>query len=102
MRFQKIVPLALAASLVSAQENITAATNATVPLANEQLTTFWTLLQEFNLLSGFSSIKNITLLAPSNQALSRLNASGVALTPELVTALMYVYIGLRTFIDSMH
>ncbi|KEQ88236.1 FAS1 domain-containing protein, partial [Aureobasidium pullulans EXF-150] len=41
-----------------------------------------------NLLSGFSNMRNITLLAPSNAALASLNSSGVALTSELVQALI--------------
>ncbi|CAD0081508.1 unnamed protein product [Aureobasidium vineae] len=99
MRFQKIAPFALAASVASAQNtteggnlttggNITTSTNGTVPLANQQLNSFWTLLQQFNLLSSVGNMRNITLLAPSNEALSRLNSSGVAVTSELVQALI--------------
>ncbi|KAG9950319.1 FAS1 domain-containing protein, partial [Aureobasidium melanogenum] len=99
MRFQKIAPFALAAAAVSAQNttgggnlttggNITSMTNGTVPLANQQLNSFWTLLQQFGLLGTYSNMKNITLLAPSNEALARLNTSGVAITSELVQALV--------------
>lgn len=99
MRFQKIAPFALAAAAVSAQNtteggnlttggNITTSTNGTVPLANQQLNSFWTLLQQFGLLGSYSNMKNITLLAPSNEALARLNTSGVAITSELVQALV--------------
>ena len=73
MRFQKIAPFALAAAAVSAQNtteggnlttggNITTSTNGTVPLANQQLNSFWTLLQQFGLLGSYSNMKNITLL----------------------------------------
>jgi uncharacterized surface protein with fasciclin (FAS1) repeats len=98
MRFQSIAPFALAAVVASAQEttggnlttggNITSSTNTTVPLQNQQLNSFWTLLQQFNLLSTFSNERNITLLAPSNEALARLNTSGIAITSELVQALI--------------
>ncbi|KAG9586899.1 hypothetical protein KCV01_g13248, partial [Aureobasidium melanogenum] len=99
MRFQNIAPFALAAAVASAQNsteggnlttggNITTSTNGTVPLANQQLNSFWTLLQQFGLLSSYSNMRNITLLAPSNEALARLNTSGVAITSELVQALV--------------
>lgn len=99
MRFQKIAPFALAATLVSGQNateggnlttggNITTSTNGTVPLANQQLNTFWTLLQQFDLLGSVSNQRNITLLAPSNEALAALNSSGTAITAGLVQALM--------------
>ncbi|KAH0287621.1 FAS1 domain-containing protein [Aureobasidium namibiae CBS 147.97] len=99
MRFQSIAPFALAAVVASAQDNstggnlttggnITSSTNGTVPLANQQLNSFWTLLQQFNLLGSVSNERNVTLLAPSNEALARLNTSGVAITSELVQALI--------------
>ena len=99
MRFQNIAPFALAAVVASAQDNstggnlttggnITSSTNGTVPLANQQLNSFWTLLQQFNLLGSVSNERNVTLLAPSNEALARLNTSGVAITSELVQALI--------------
>lgn len=99
MRFQKIAPFALAAAVASAQNtteggnlttggNITSSTNGTVPLANQQLNSFWTLLQQFGLLGSFSNMRNITLLAPSNEALARLNTSGVTITSEYVQALI--------------
>jgi len=93
MRFQNIATLALAAAVASAQDlttggNISSTTNGTVPLANDQLNSFWTLLSQFNLLNSVSQMTNVTLLAPSNNALARLNTSGIAITPELVTALI--------------
>lgn len=100
MRFQSIASLALAAAVASAQDNnstggnlttggnISTSTNGTVPLANQQLNSFWTLLQQFNLLGSVSNERNVTLLAPSNEALARLNTSGVAITSELVQALI--------------
>lgn len=99
MRFQNIAPFALAAVVASAQDtteggnlttggNISTSTNGSVPLANEQLNSFWTLLQQFNLLSGVGQLTNVTLLAPSNDALAALNTSGVAITSELVQALI--------------
>lgn len=101
MRFQTIAPLALAASVAWAQDtnttgggnlttggNITTSTNGTVPLANQQLNTFWTLLQQFGLLNAFSNQRNITLLAPSNEAIAALNTSGIEITPGLVQAIV--------------
>ncbi|KAI4741643.1 FAS1 domain-containing protein [Aureobasidium sp. EXF-12298] len=99
MRFQNIAPFALVAALASAQDNstggnlttggnISTSTNSTVPYANQQLNSFWSLLQQFNLLSSFSNERNITLLAPSNEALAKLNTSGVSITSELVQALI--------------
>jgi uncharacterized surface protein with fasciclin (FAS1) repeats len=99
MRFQSIAPFALVAALASAQDNstggnlttggnISTSTNSTVPYANQQLNSFWSLLQQFNLLSSFSNERNITLLAPSNEALAKLNTSGVSITSELVQALI--------------
>ena len=99
MRFQNLAPFALAAVVASAQDtaeggnlttggNISTSTNGSVPLANEQLNSFWTLLQQFNLLSGVGQLTNVTLLAPSNDALAALNTSGVAITSELVQALI--------------
>ena len=96
MRFQTIAPFALAAVAASAQDtanlttggNISTSTNSTVPLQNQQLNSFWTLLQQFNLLGSLSNESNITVLAPNNEALARLNTSGVAITSELVQALI--------------
>jgi len=79
MQLKHTLTTALAAAAVQAQsDNSTGSANLTSLLSgNQNLTALTTLLTAYpDLVSSLSNATNITLLAPSNQALNSLNSSG--------------------------
>ena len=96
-----ILSLAACTAIVSAQQppNLTAALASTPELS--QLTTLLSSNQQ--LVQALGRAQNITILAPSNEALAKLNASGAAsalLDPAVVQATLQYHVLNGTYPSS--
>lgn len=79
MQIKNIVPAALAVASASAQNNATSAGNLTSVLSsNSNLTALHTLLASYpDVTATLGNATNVTLFAPSNDALMAYNSSGL-------------------------
>jgi uncharacterized surface protein with fasciclin (FAS1) repeats len=105
MQFKKSLGAALAVVAARAQEaNSTAGNLTTVLAGNENLSGLVTLLQSSpDIVSALSGAQNITLLAPSNDALGALNSSGILSSGSqegLIQALLNYHVLVGVFNSS--